>query len=228
MLVFALVTTTVGTAYVWGIDGLQDAREFERTNNAQRAMEALAENVDDLVRRGAPSRATEIELANARIGAGDPVTVNVTASGPEGDYSTESVRITPIVYDAGDGERIRYVNGAVVRTSPGGATVVRDAGLFGGDRPVVPLVQTYSRGAGVGGSANVLVRTEATRTEVVAMNGTYEAVNVTMTTPYAAAWERQFERQGMDCSASGDELACERRIEHLTLYLIRVAVTFEA
>lgn len=228
VLVFALVTTTVGAAYVWGTDGLQNARDFERTNNAQRAMEAFADNVDDLARRGAPSRATEIELADARIGAGDPVTVNVTASGPAGNYSTRDVRIAPIIYDAGGGERIRYVNGAVLRTGSGGATVVRDADLFGGDRPVVSLVQTYSRAAGVGGSASVLVRTEATRTEVVAMSGAYETVSVAMTTPYAAAWKRQFQRQGMECTATDGELVCEKGVEHLVLTLIRVAVTFES
>ena len=221
MLVFALITTSVGATYVWGMYGLTDAREFERTNNAQRAMEALADNVDDLVRGGAPSRATEIELADARLGTGDPVTVNVSTRDANYSYS-----VTPIVYDAG-GERIRYVNGAVIRAGNGGATMVREPAFVNGtNRVLVPIVKTYARESGVGGSATVLVRTERVSTEETIHAAANTDVTVTVSAPNERVWRRYFEEElGWSCEPDG--ASCSRSDAAVTVQYTQVRVAFE-
>ena len=81
VLVFALVTATVGVVYTTGIQGLTGSRDVERVNNAERAFDVFANNVDDVIRRGAPSRATEVKLADADLHYGAPVTVNLTLTG---------------------------------------------------------------------------------------------------------------------------------------------------
>ena len=65
--VFAIVVSTIGLVFATGFTGLQDARDFERVNNAERAFEVLRDNVGDMIYRGAPSRVTEIKLASASL-----------------------------------------------------------------------------------------------------------------------------------------------------------------
>jgi len=56
---FALVTASVGVVYTTGIGGLEDARENEQVTNAVRAFDVLHDNIEDVTREDAPSRATE-------------------------------------------------------------------------------------------------------------------------------------------------------------------------
>ncbi|MFC7136780.1 hypothetical protein ACFQRB_10335 [Halobaculum litoreum] len=62
VLVFSLIVLTVGTVYAAGYPALQDLRSDEQLENMERAFEVLDDNVDDMAREGAPSRATEIKL----------------------------------------------------------------------------------------------------------------------------------------------------------------------
>lgn len=229
VLVFGLITASVGAAYVWGMGGLTDARTFERTDNAQRAMEALADNVDDVVSGGAPSRATEIDLVDARLGGGDPVTVNVS-TGSDGPCAAAGggcpYEVTPVVYDAGD-EQIRYVAGAVVRRGEGGAAMARDPGFVAErGRLVVPVVRTTADGSGVGGSGTVLVRTERIHAGVVAAGNATDAVTVSVASPNAHLWKRYLERTGDalwdDCRVDGDRAVCTATDADVDLYLTRI------
>lgn len=237
VLVFSLVVTTVGVVYAVGYEGLRDARDVERVNNAERAFDVLANNVDDLVRRGAPSRATELRLADAGLRTGDPVYLNVTGDheSDASNFSTGELALAPVVYDADTGETLRYAGGAVLRTSGGGAAMVRDPSVVvDGDRLVVPVVQTSAgTGTSVGGSASVLVRTERTLTDVVVADppGAYDEVRVELTTPHPEPWRRYFEAQGLTCpdAEQGPEtVACTRsNVEHLYVVVVKIDVSFE-
>ena len=48
VLVFVLVVSTVSIASVAGFGSLQDARDYERSQNAERAVEAIAIGVDEV------------------------------------------------------------------------------------------------------------------------------------------------------------------------------------
>ena len=48
ILVFALIISTVGIVSVSGISGLQDSRDGERVENAQRGFDLLADDVEDI------------------------------------------------------------------------------------------------------------------------------------------------------------------------------------
>lgn len=173
VLVASLIFATLGVVYVGGLGGLEDARDAERVKNAERAFGVLANNIEDLQTEGAPSRATEIKLADAQIGFGEPttVTVNVTNTGAA-ENPVFSTDIDPIVYSAGTGSKLVYENGALFRVDHDSAVLKqRPPGVFWAEGSVskttVPYVQTRQGGStGVGGDTTVLVRTDLVSTEV--------------------------------------------------------------
>lgn len=174
VLIFALITSTVAIVYAFGFTGLEDAREEERVSNAERVFDILADNVDDLYHRGAPSRATEIKLADASLGYGSAtsLTVEVTNAPSTPVYSTT---LDPVVYEPTDSRvRLVYENGAVFRErrGEGGVAIERPGSVFRTDgttrTAVIPFVQTRQTGSpGVGGSSTVRIRTESAGSEVL-------------------------------------------------------------
>lgn len=203
VLIFALITSSVGVVYVVGFDGLVGARDYERLNNAERAFDVLADNVEDITNRRAPSRATEIKLADAGLEMGDPVVVNVTGVGTDGtaDFNAEYA-YRPIVYDAGTGTRIVYSGGAVIRTQGDAGVMVGDPHFVLDDRVVIPVIQTRATGANdVHGSSTALIRTEHAGTELAVGTsaGTYD-VTLNVTTPRAEVWRHHLTAEfDVDC-----------------------------
>lgn len=226
--VFAIIVSTTGVVYTFGMGGLQDTRDVERVNNAERAFDVLATNVDDVVRRGAPSRATEVKLADARLDAGDAVVINVSGEryGHPADNFSYAVAPAPVVYDAGSGESLTFVSGAVVRAGadPNASAVVRRPGwLLDENATMVTLVTTrFPRGGQVAGSTTALVRVDRVSTQVpVQRSADRYNVTLTVTSPRAGAWQRAL--------AERDDVTCERPAANETACRIvgtdRVAVS---
>lgn len=207
---FALVTASVGMVYTTGIGGLRDAQADEQVTNAVRAFDVLADNVRDVIEKGAPSRATELKLSGSTLRFGEPVdvTVQVNDTAPGSDANaTYGMTTRPLVYDAPDGEVV-YSAGATFRVDGGAAAMRTEPGIVaGGPEPntsVVPLVLTYPRGGsgGIGGSSTVLV---VAHRQSTGLDGRFDTgagsdarVNVTVESPRAAAWGRYFEGKGME------------------------------
>lgn len=231
VMVFTIIVLMIGIVAATGFGGLQNARDHERVNNAQRAFSVLADNVEEVTSDGAPSRATEIDLAGATLSQRATVTVTVEGthvSDPDENFSY-AYEIHPIVYDAATGERIVYSGGAVVRESDGGAVMVREPDfLLTNEQVVVPIVRTHPRGSReIGGTSTVLVRTERTDRELLeARSGEYN-VTLTVTSPRAAAWERHLDaKPATDCTRSGDTVTCSVRTQRVYLTVAHVAVIF--
>ena len=203
VLVFSLVTGTVAVVYVTGITGLQDAQGAEKVRNVERAFDVLADNVYDLQRSAAPSRATEVKLAGGSIGTGDPVTIRVRAerSTNASVNATWAVTFDPIVYRDDDGTSVVYSDGAVIRSQSDGSVVLgQPRWVVGPNRTVLPLVNTYGSGESVGGEGAVLIVTER---ETRKLGNPFEAgagataeVNVTVSSPRAEAWGRLLAEEG--------------------------------
>lgn len=211
VLVFGLIIGTVGVVYTTGLSGLQDTRDAERLSNAEVAFGVLDSNADDVLHRGAPARATEIKLSDARIGPGDPVTVNVSA-GPNASVSRE---ITPVVYSAGDTD-IVYVQGAVIRSQRSGGVMLQPSGVRTGERALFPIVDTYFPvGTTIGGQTRALVRFRVptpSERSVRRLPTTNDTVTVTVQTPRTAPWRRHLDAYddttcGVD--AANDTVTCE-------------------
>lgn len=215
VLVFSLVLLTVGAVFTVGYGGLQDVRDAERVNNAQRAFDVLASNVRDITAHGAPSRGTEIRLAEASIGPGTPPSLNVSGydSGGTLQFSTGNDSLGAVVYEA-DGTKIRYAAGAVTRVQPGGSVMLVEPNFVISERRVVlPVVELTVEQRNIAGSRTVLVRMERQLRDTEIDEGTIDRLVIDITTPAADAWESYFESQGMDCTRpggdDGQQVTCE-------------------
>ncbi|MFC4356874.1 hypothetical protein ACFO0N_02800 [Halobium salinum] len=248
VLVFGLVLSSVGIVYVAGQQGLQDARDFERVNNAERAFDVLADNVDDVARDSAPSRATELKLADAGLSVDEPTVVNVTAAHPTtaAKSMTTEYEVSPLVYEADGGSQVVYSNGAVLRSEREGAVVTRqpdlvlddgDADEMRTDRAIIPVVATRparDAGTNVAGSTTVLVRTErATERVFVTERDETEPYHLylNVTTPRTDAWERYLEDatpNADDCSVDGDTVECDvEGVERVYVTVVEIDVSIE-
>ncbi len=94
VLVFSLIVASVGAVYAIGVSELEATRDAERIENAQRAFDVLADNVDDVL-EGAPSRGTEVKLAEATLRSADDASMNVTVD-PEGGGTPPKLGVFPL------------------------------------------------------------------------------------------------------------------------------------
>ncbi|WP_255150303.1 DUF7289 family protein [Halorarius halobius] len=247
VLVFGLVLSTVSVVYVFGIGGLQDTRDLERVNNAERAFDVLANNLADLYERDAPSRATEVKLADADLGFGTPTVVNVSVTnGGTTNYTRKE--IDPLVYTA-DTATLEYVNGAVIRMDrDSGTTLRRPRTQFimqAGDRVALfPIIETRA-GDGpqrIGGSTTTLIRAQTVTSDVLLAKNDSVAgaanldvtLNVTASdTTEAAVWAAYLEGDIPDswdtdgdgdvCARTGTKVTCTLTVDQL--YVPRTGIT---
>lgn len=232
VLVFGMVMLTLGLVAATGYAGLEDARDFERANNAERGMGILAANVDD-VAEGAPSRATELKLDGAKLAVADPVSVTVSGErvGDPTESFSYSTSVRPLVYDPGigTGTRVHYTSGAVLREEPHGAVMVRPPELvLTNEAAVVPLVRTTVPGnRSLGGTTTALVEANRGEERVVRSTTTAYELTLSVTTPRADAWYRYLAaHSATTCSRSGDTVTCTLTADRIAVSVTDVRVRF--
>lgn len=255
VLVFALIVSTVALVYTIGFSGLENARNDERISNAERVFDILADNVADLHERSAPSRATEIKLADATLGYGGETSLTVEVTNVGSPAPTYGTNLDPIVYEPADSSaRLVYENGAVFREGQGSGGLVRrqPPSVFRSDAgtktAMVTFVQTRQTGeaTGVGGSSTVRIRTEKAGTDVLGAysdptdansdpdgdgQDEYEVAFTVETSPVRATmWEEVLEERiswrADACSVSGGDVTCTFGVERLYVTAVRVDVSF--
>lgn len=209
VLAFALVTSTIGVVYATGFVGLDDAQHAEQLQNVERAFDVLDDNLDDIYRRGAPSRATEIQLAGGSLTTGQTsqITVRVVDTANANHNATYVMNPRPVVYADRDDTRIVYVADAVFREQGSQSVMLsRPAWLVSDERVFIPFVVTHRYGSQqvFSGQTTVLVRSIRTSRRVrghfVPEPGGRADVNVTVTSPRTDAWIRYLEEQGFTAS----------------------------
>jgi len=227
-LVFSFVIFTIVLVSATGFVGLNNAQDYQRTTNAEQAFTALAENVDDVARRGAPSRVTEIKLADASLSFGETETMTITVD--DGSLETKTVEIQPVVYDSNAGTTIAYSNGALVRQDGDSSVMLRQPNAVLTDEVVIlPVVATSRAGdAPVGGNAGVGVETRHTGTEVIVVDDA-STVTVEVTSARIESWERYLDAEtGLDCDAPvGETVTCEIDTQRVHVTITHVDVRFE-
>lgn len=237
VLVFSLIVLTVGVVLTAGYGGLQDARDAERVNNAERAFDVLADNLEDITHRGAPSRGTEIRLAEASLGTGPPTYINVTGlNASDGvEFSTGNYSTDPVIYESED-TRIRYAAGAVTRIQESGSVlIVPPEFVLSENHTVIPIVQLSVEDRTVGGSQTVLVRTERNIREIVVSedaDGDVETLRVNVSTPAPNAWRSYLRGQGLSCNDPGGgdrgKLECTLDdVDRVKIVWFEIGVSFE-
>lgn len=239
VIVFGLIVASVGSVYAFGVGELRDVRDYERVNNAERAFEVFADNVADISRRGAPSRGTELKLADSTLGYGE-ATVNVTVDttpDSEGDAnnSTGDVSLSPVVMTLRDAGEVRYASGAVLRTDGGGPPrmVHEPDFVFEEDGVVVQLVRSVPRGTTqVGGQRIARIRTvETGRSALLTRSETNATLRIDVNSSYAAAWGDYLESEGFTCDSYTDAstaVSCDLDgVSRVTVVRVSLRTTFE-
>lgn len=240
VLVFSLILGTISMVYVGGFSALSDTRDGERVTNAERAMDVLADNFQQLGRGEAPRRGTEIKLADAQLTLDERYSVEVNVSGTP--YTS---RGRPITYHSGTGTRISYEHGAIIRVDDdGGAVMLREPDfLISDERTVVRHIQLRGGLLSQGGSQTVLVRGDQNFRELrYPLSGgdadvTAETVNITIQTApeRSGAWRRYMEDHPnlADCTerdVSGvethREIECTLATDSLTFSVVGVDIEF--
>lgn len=197
VMVFALIVSTVGIVYMGGMSALTDTRDTERLNNAERAFDVLADNFQQLGRGEAPSRATEIRIADGQLSTtrNYPLLTNRTGD-PDGETRLNPVAIE---YSTGGAERIVYESGAVIRTSGDGSGVMlREPDLlFDESRTVLRYIEPRGSAQAIGGTTTVHVRALITTVETLDAGTPGEPVRIRLHTASDRAdiWEEYFESE---------------------------------
>lgn len=232
VLVFALVTATIGVVYGTGITSLHEAQHAEKVNNVERAFDVLSDNLADLHRTGAPSRATEVKLAGGTLRTGDPVQIEVDAVevGTPSNNASYRVSFEPIVYEDDRGTTILYSGGAVVRSNGDGAVMLSEPGwVVRSNRSVITLTNVYGEGENIGGEGAVLIVAQrgsrSLQEPFFASAGATARVNVTVTSSKAVVWKRYFEDRGFDpVDGNLDHSNVTYQFETETLYVTKTGV----
>ncbi|GAB7094344.1 hypothetical protein JCM30237_14960 [Halolamina litorea] len=230
--VFSLVLLTVGTVFTIGYAGLQDARDAERINNAERAFDVLDDNIEDITVRGAPSRGTEVRLAEASIGTGESTLLSV--SGYEGGslaFSTGNYTLDPVVYESGD-TRIRYSGNALTRIQPAGSVALSEPDFVLSERrAIIPVVELSVEDRSIAGSRTVLIRSQRRLRTVEVDDTDVDRLEIALSSPVADRWESYLSGAGMSCSRPGGaddpRVVCETTdLDRVQVVHFELAVTF--
>ena len=234
VLVFAIVVTAIGLVTATGFAGLQHAKHVDEANNGARAFEIFGDNVNDIVLGRAPHRSTEIKLVDSRLALGAPVHVNVSGEriGDPAANFTESYSVRPVLYDVGDGTTHVYEGGAVIRQERGGVIMLREpAFILSENESVIPIVNVRPKhldSSSVGGTGTFDVRTHLTSTELLAAETVPYHLEMEITSPRAAAWERYF--RDLDCGSVTrvtDTVTCDIDSQRVYVTVVNVDVEFE-
>ncbi len=198
VLVFTLVTATIGTVFGIGMVGLENRQDAERVANVERAFDVLDDNLRDIQRYEDPSRATEIRLSGGTLSLSETTTVTLEYTNASGDFEYERVNVSTIAY-TDDDTTVVYEGGAQIRAD-GSESTMRSPPRFVADdgRTVLPIVRPLAAGdsTSTGGDGTVQITTErgGSRTlqypDGVAPDPT--EIRIRIESPYADAWEGYF------------------------------------
>ncbi|MEF8838024.1 MAG: hypothetical protein V5A18_00800 [Haloarculaceae archaeon] len=205
VLVFSLVASSVAIVSIGGLDSLENARSVEQVNNAERALDVLADNMEDLFREGAPSRASEVTLEAASFQTSDKVIINISGNqtgGPNFSFQSQS---NVLVWESQGGRdtELRYAFGTVIRNQRAGGVVLREPPFeFGDERTILPIVQTRTRNPQSLAGGKIRVRGVRLRSVVVWRgDASFDRLHLNVTTPAPDIWEEYLEvrDQVVDC-----------------------------
>lgn len=204
ILIFSLILFFISVTVVTGLAGLEDTRDFEEFQSADRAYDILAENFAEIYEENSPSRATEIDLGSGQIQYGEPTYFNISDS--TGSFNATNVSVRPIKYRF-DGDRaLIYEAGAVFREQSDGAVLIRNPSFLLSDSSIhIPLVQTLPREERTIAGATVLIRGELTlRSVAVTPSDTVQNVTIAIRSPRAEQWAAYLETTIMSCGLITD------------------------
>jgi hypothetical protein len=229
---FSMIILMVGLVYTAGTGALADLREAEQTENAEYAVEALAESLGTL-ERGDPARTSELRVGGGAFAVTNATTLGVTVDGD----TTYATTLYPggIAYERGE-TAVAVSGGAVVRTDRGDAVLLRRPSFVcGPERAIVSVVtlRNVAETDRIGTSGSVVVEArlaDADGEELLypttgAVAGNATSVTLNVTGPYAEGWEGYFESEpNWNATGAGSSYACDTEQVYVRRTTIRVRI----
>lgn len=123
ILVFAIILSSITLLSMTGLQAMRDYQEAEQLQNADRAMEALAVNFNDVIRYdGIEQRYGELALREGTVSTGDSgTTLTISIDGDpiddarfDGYGDGATIDLGEFTYTS-EGDRIAYEGGGIVR-----------------------------------------------------------------------------------------------------------------
>lgn len=202
IIVFSIIITSVALVYGTGFSSLDQVREGEQKANAERAMEALALSMDDVVSGSTPRRSGSLSLGGGQLTVNGSET-RVLVDGTAVYQNTTNA----LAYTVGK-TTVAYENGGVFRSDRGASVSVRRASMTcTNDRAVVSVVVLRTDSGAVDSEGDVEV-TMAERNSSVVFRDTDGTSPNTVTvvvddTQFSEAWARYLDdASGYDWDAS--------------------------
>ncbi|AGB15906.1 hypothetical protein Halru_1292 [Halovivax ruber XH-70] len=198
VIVFGIIIGSVGILYMTGFSAMGAVQEQEQTRNAERAMDALAENLNDIVEKeGVAYRSGEMSLREGTLSSTDNETT-VAVNVPGEDWINASGTLS---YQTGDTE-IVYEGGAVVRSTESGDWTIREPPIrCTDDTAIISLVQLDVDETAVNAAGTRAI--SATHSDTTVHRFEEDEVTIRVDSPRAEAWERslaagEWEHRGDD------------------------------
>lgn len=199
VLVFALVTTSVGLVTTVGYSTLSDLQSSQQAENGALAFEVLSADIDAIESGRADTQSADIGTSDGTLGVDLTTSVVVSVAGEEWNTTTGSL------FFQTDETRLTYESGAVVRRS-GDNTVMLAPPDFTctDDTAIVSVVKVNSTSTSSlsGSTVRVVTRRVTTPTDgplLYPMNRSPTSpatVDVTVQSDSTDAWESYFQDSG--------------------------------
>jgi hypothetical protein len=208
-IVFGIIITSVGLVSVVGFQSLQEIERNEQGLNAQRAFQAVSDNLAELQGGQTPARTSEVDPRDGtiRIAGGPEVTVTVDSNGTV--LNTTSIAdVGSLTYSIPYAERTIGIQSSAVFNAQGGNAAIiespkfvcRDSGTE--TSAIVSVLQLVPVDGPVGKSGgDVQIRASYNATSRLAYtNTTGGSKNVSVevvgssTSQFASAWDRGIAR----------------------------------
>lgn len=114
-LIFALMLGTIAILYTQAYPILEEQKNIEIDKNVERSLSILDDNLDTVATGTAPSRETELKVADSNLRV-DEDGYNLTYSFyKNGNYTNYTISPDVMVYETSTGARYYYFNGAIVQ-----------------------------------------------------------------------------------------------------------------
>lgn len=221
VLVFAIIIGSVGLLYATGFQTMEDYQEGERLHNAERAMDALADNFNDVVRYDAiEERSGELVLREGTLGTGDEgTTLEITIDDADDPWRDgNEISLGALEYRSGS-DVIAYEGGGIFRedrNSGGSVTLTEPRVRCSPDVAFVSLVviDADQRSLQSHGAQEITVSQYDDHSESVRYTEGLEAgeevtIDVVGDGPRDQAWEAVLEEHGFADGCDADRVTVE-------------------
>lgn len=204
VIVFGIIISSVGVLYVTGFSAMGDYQEHEQTKNAERALDAFAENVNDMVQtNGITYRAGELNLRQGTITTTNGGTTLAVTNASQTTWVNSSGSFS---YEH-EGTTIVYEGGAIVRSNDNGDWAVREPPIrCTSDVAIVSLVELQGDETAVMSHGSREIVATQRGTDVESFDGN---VSIFVDSPRQAAWNLTLTSSGWEPGPGDGEYVCD-------------------